>query len=172
MTLQTILLSAAAIVATAVLVATFILPRHVQVERTALIDASATELQALVASNTGYQVFNPYKDTDPALNVELFGPESGVGSGFRFNGKDGKGSQTVAAVVPGRSVTMNIDLGPMGQPVQEFEFEAAGDKTRVTWTMDADMGFNPIGRVIGLFMDGMIGPIFERGLGNLARVTA
>ncbi|KAG1715468.1 hypothetical protein GQR58_000440 [Nymphon striatum] len=30
-----------------------------------------------------------------------------------------------------------------------------GEMLNVTWTMHADMGFNPIGRVMGVFMDGM-----------------
>jgi hypothetical protein len=38
--------------------------------------------------------------------------------------------------------------------------------------MNADMGFNPIGRVMGLFMDGMQGPIFDTGLANLNKALA
>jgi hypothetical protein len=37
--------------------------------------------------------------------------------------------------------------------------------------MDADLGSNPAMRIFGLFMDRMIGKIFQRGLVNLAAAT-
>lgn len=165
MTLMQILATSAAVVA--VLAAgTLLLPRHVNVERQAVIEADAQTVLALAASGEGYQRFNPYKSTDPDLSITLYGPASGVGSGFHFAGKDGKGSQTVAAVT-GDAVHFDIDLGPMGKPKQTIRAEPRDGRTHVVWSMQADMGFNPVGRVMGLFMDRMVGPTFERGLANL-----
>ncbi|RVT86933.1 polyketide cyclase [Rhodobacteraceae bacterium CCMM004] len=165
MTLMQILAGSAAVVA--VLVAsTLLLPRHVHVERQAVIDADAAAVLALAASGEGYQRFNPYSSTDPDLSITLFGPASGVGSGFHFAGKEGKGSQTVSAVTGG-TVHYQIDLGAMGRPQQTIRAEPRADGAHVTWSMQADMGFNPVGRVMGLFMDRMVGPTFERGLANL-----
>lgn len=151
--------------------ASFALPRHVSVERTAKIDATPGEVIALAASNEGYQTFNPYSKLDPDLQIDLYGPIAGVGSGFHFDGKDGTGSQTVADVSADK-VTYAINLGALGQPVQSISAISAASGTQVTWRMDADMGFNPLFRVLGLFMDGMMGPTFELGLENLADVTA
>ena len=39
--------------------------------------------------------------------------------------------------------------------------------TQVTWTMNGDMGANPLYRWMGLFMDKMVGPDFDAGLANL-----
>lgn len=151
--------------------ATFALPRHVSIERSAMIKASPEAVIELAASNTGYQAFNPYKDLDPNLSVKMFGPATGVGSGFAFESKDGAGQQTVASVSADQ-VVFDLDLGPLGQPVQAISAVAVGDATEVTWTMDMDLGLNPVFRVIGLFMDGMIGPNFELGLANIADVAA
>lgn len=142
------------------------LPRHITVTRTATIQAAPEEIVALAASNTGYQTFNPYLTSDPDLRIEMFGPATGVGSGFRFEGKEGKGTQTVAAVA-GNSVRYDIDLGAMGNPTQLISAAPQDTGSRVMWEMHADLGFNPIARVMGLFMNGMIGPTFERGLQNL-----
>ncbi len=147
------------------------LPRHVSIERSAMIDAAPEAVIELAASNTGYQSFNPYKDLDPNLRVEMFGPASGVGSGFSFESKDGAGQQTVSAVTSDQ-VTFAIDLGPMGQPTQAISAVAVNGATEVTWTMDMDLGMNPVFRVMGLFMDGMIGPNSELGLANIAGVAA
>lgn len=152
-------------------IASLALPRHVSIERTAMIDAAPEAIIALAVSNTGYQTFNPYKDLDPNLQVEMFGPASGVGSGFSFESKDGAGQQTVAAVAADQ-VTFDLDLGPLGQPTQAISAIAIDGATEVTWTMDMDLGMNPIFRVMGLFMDGMIGPNFELGLANIADVAA
>ncbi|WP_299154638.1 SRPBCC family protein [uncultured Tateyamaria sp.] len=144
-----------------------LLPRHVHVERQATLAGDADTVLALAASNTGYQRFNPYLSADPDLKIDPFGPETGIGSGFAFDGKDGTGTQVVSAVSPD-AVHYDIDLGAMGQPRQMIAAQAVADGVVVTWSMDADMGFNPVGRVMGLFMDAMIGKTFERGLGNLA----
>jgi len=146
--------------------ATLLLPRHIHVARSATVETEAAVILRLAASGEGYQRFNPYRDTDPDLAITLFGPDTGVGSGFRFEGKEGKGTQTVAAV-DATSVRYNIDLGAMGRPVQMIRAEPRPTGAHVTWTMQADMGFNPIARVMGLFMDRMVGPTLERGLAKL-----
>lgn len=164
------ILAASAGVAVLIVAATLLLPRHVRVERQAVIGADAGAVLSLAASGAGYQRFNPYKSTDPDLSITLFGPASGVGSGFNFKGREGKGSQTVSAVT-GDAVEFDIDLGPMGKPRQTIRAEQRADGAAVTWSMQADMGFNPIARVMGLFMDRMVGPTFERGLTNLEAAT-
>ncbi|MEO0767350.1 MAG: SRPBCC family protein [Pseudomonadota bacterium] len=166
MTLWTILASGAGVVAIAA-AGSLLLPRHVHVEREATLQADPEAVLALAASNTGYQQFNPYLSVDPALKIDPFGPPTGVGSGFAFDGKDGKGTQVVAEVTDA-AVRYDIDLGPMGQPTQMIAVDPVADGVRVTWSLDADMGFNPVGRVMGLFLDGMIGKTLDRGLGNLA----
>ena len=155
----------------ALAVASLALPRHVSIERTAMIDAAPEAVIELAASNTGYQSFNPYRDLDPNLQVEMFGPASGVGSGFSFESKDGAGQQTVASVTA-EQVVFDLDLGPLGQPTQAISAVAVDGATEVTWTMEMDLGMNPVFRVMGLFMDGMIGPNFELGLANIAEVAA
>ena len=155
----------------ALAVAALALPRHVNIERSALIEASPEAVIELAASNAGYQAFNPYKDLDPNLQVKMFGPASGVGSGFSFDSKDGTGQQTVVSVTADR-VVFDLDLGPLGEPKQAISAVAVDGGAQVTWSMDMDLGVNPVFRVMGLFMDGMIGPNFELGLANIADVAA
>ena len=151
--------------------ATLALPRHVSVERVAMLDTAPESVLALAASNEGYQAFTPYLPTDLNVQIDLFGPETGIGSGFHFDGVDGTGSLTVADVTT-EQVTFAIDLGPLGQPTQTISAMPEGEGVQVTWRMEADMGFNPVFRVMGLFMDGMMGPTFELGLENLRQAAA
>jgi hypothetical protein len=107
----------------------------------------------------------------------MFGPASGVGSSFSFQSRDGADQQTVVAVEPNQ-VTFDLDLGPLGQPTQAISAVAVDGRAQVIWSMDRDkdkdmnLGMNPVFRVMGIFMDGMIGPSFEPGLANIADVTA
>lgn len=151
---------------TAIALVALLLPRKVVVTRQADVDLSPEDVIARVASTDGFQTFNPYCTTDPELKITPFGPKDGVGSGFRFEGKEGKGTQTVTEVTANR-VTHLIDLGAMGKPVQIIEAKATATGSRVTWTVTSDMGFNPIFRIFGLFMDRMLGGTYELGLKNI-----
>jgi hypothetical protein len=142
---------------------TMLLPRNVTVQRSGTVAAAPATILALAASNEGYQKFNPYLKADPAMKLEMYGPASGVGSGFKFDSKDGKGTAIVTKV-SADSVEYALDLGSNGKPNQTITAVADGTGSNVTWTMNADMGNNPIGRVVGLFLDGMIGKSFESGL--------
>ncbi|MEL6642113.1 MAG: SRPBCC family protein [Pseudomonadota bacterium] len=139
-------------------------------ERTALIDAAPEAVIEMAASNTGYQSFNPYCTTDPDLQITPFGPDAGVGSGFEFKGKEGKGTQTVTDVTA-TSVTHLIDLGAMGKPVQTIAAKATDSGACVTWSVTSDLGFNPVFRIFGLLMDRMLGKTYELGLRNLAALA-
>lgn len=141
-------------------------PREVRVVRSAPVAAPPADILALAASGDGYQAFNPYRTADPDLRIQTFGPASGVGSGFRFEGRDGSGTQTVEFVSADR-VGYAIDLGVLGRPKQSILALAAPRGSTVTWEMRADLGYNPVARMMGLFLEGMVGPTLEQGLANL-----
>lgn len=162
---MTIVYTIVAIITALVLIA-LLLPRKVVVTREANVALRPEDVIARVASTEGFQTFNPYCTTDPNLKISPFGPAEGVGSGFRFEGKEGKGTQTVTDVSAHR-VTHLIDLGAMGKPEQTIEAKATDTGSRVTWTVTSDMGFNPIFRIFGLFMDRMLGKTYELGLKNI-----
>lgn len=170
MELMTILKIAGGAVAVAV-TATFLLPRTVEVTRSAVLPVEPDAVLALATSTSGFQRFNPYRDSDPDLKITPFGPEAGIGAGFAFDGKGGKGTQTIEAITD-TSVTYAIDMGAMGKPTQWITAKPAEGGTEVTWRVESDMGLNPVFRVFGLFMDGMMGPVFEQGLANLEKTAA
>lgn len=167
--MKLIILAAASIAVIAAVVA--FLPSQFTLTRHALIDATPEEIYPRLTSTEGFQTFNPYKDADDNLKITPFGPESGLGAGFHFDGKDGKGSSTIVALETNRSVTMRIDMGAMGKPVQTLRLEPVGEQTKVTWEVDMQFGMNPAKRVFGLFADKLMGETYQRGLTNLDRVV-
>ncbi len=154
----------------AIVLISLLLPRKVVVIRKADVAMRPEDIIARVASTEGFQTFNPYCTTDPELKITPIGKPEGVGSGFRFEGKEGKGTQTVTEVTA-TSVTHLIDLGSMGKPVQTIQAEATPSGSHVTWTVTSDMGFNPVFRIFGLFMDRMLGKTYELGLKNISALA-
>lgn len=150
----------------------FALPGQARVERSALVPAAPGAVYALLSTSAGFDRMNPFRDADPDLSVSFSGPESGVGAAFSWQGKSGSGSQTIVEAVPDERVVMQLDLGPMGRPLQSFTLAPAPGGTQVTWTLDADLGRNPLRRVFGLFMDRMLGATYDSGLSKLARIAA
>lgn len=149
----------------------FLLPAKARVERSAVVAAAPEAVFPLINSSEGFNRFNPFRDRDPDLKVTYSGPKEGPGASFSWKGKEGSGTQTINSVEDGRRVAMQLDLGAMGRPVQAFTLEPAQGGTKVTWSLDADFGLNPVSRVFGLFMDGMLGPIYVQGLENLSKVV-
>ena len=54
----------------------------------------------------------------------------------------------------------------------DWSFKQNGNKTKVTWTINVGLGYNPIKRIMGnLMLDGKVGPLFEKGLSNLKKIS-
>lgn len=150
----------------------FTLPAARRFERSHIITAQPAEIFARLDGAAGYQTFNPFKAADPKLLIVPFGPDRGVGSGFRFKGKQGSGSQTLIALDPHRSATYRIDIGAFGVSTHTFILAPAESGARVTWRVEAEFGANPAKRLFGAMMERFLGPICEDGLARLeAAVT-
>ncbi|MFT3874127.1 MAG: SRPBCC family protein [Nocardioides sp.] len=142
--------------------------RFTTITRDGTVRGNPEQIVALLASTAGYTEINPYRTGDPALSIEPFGPASGVGAGFAFNGRDGKGTQTVAAV-RADGIDFDIDMGAMGKSRQSIDLTPAQDgATRVTWSAKLDAGHNPVLRIFGLVAHKILGPSLESGIANLA----
>ncbi len=170
MTLTTTMITGGLVLA-AIIAIPFALPSSKTVERSATIQANQHDLFAMIASPREYQKFNPYHDTDPDLEIKFNEVEQGIGAGFAFKGKEGKGIQTITALEEDKKVTMLIDLGSMGKPVQTFTLSPAEGGTKVVWSTTSEFGMNPIGRVFGLFLENMLGETYERGLKNMEKAA-
>lgn len=154
--------------------AAYMLPRQVHVDRSITIDAPR---EAVFPHLEGYQTFNkwsPWFELDPNAKYTYSGPATGVGAKMSWVGDPsalGSGSQTITAVHPIDRVATDVDFGQGSIAKQVISVSAAGAGTKVTWGIDIDLGMNPISRYFGLAMDGMVGKDFDKGLGNLKKLV-
>ena len=146
-----------------------LLPRHVVVTRSVTINRPASLVYATVNSFVLFPKWSPWQDLDPNMSQTTEGPRDGVGAKLVWKGNDkvGSGTQLITASMPDQSVASDLDFGDMGAAKSLVTLTPDGSGTRATWSVDVDMGANPIGHYVGLTMDGMLGKDFASGLGKL-----
>jgi effector-binding domain-containing protein len=108
------------------------------------------------------------------MKVEFSEKPSGKGAWYKWTSdhKDvGNGKLTISEAKPSEYVKTEMDFMENGTGSAEFFLRPVETGTEVKWTMDTDMGMNPIGKIVGLFMDKMIGSDYEKGLKQLDSVA-
>ena len=137
--------------------------------RSTTVAAPADKVYALIADPREWKRWTVWNQRDPAMQIAYSGPTSGAGAGWAWKSKsEGDGKMTFTAAELNRRVGYELffpDFGTTSTGALELAAEGAG--TKVTWSMNGDMGSNPLFRWLALFGDRMVGPDFEAGLANL-----
>ncbi len=159
-------------------VAGYLLPKQVHVERSVTIERPTAMMFELL---NGYRYFNqwsPWADRDPDAEFVISGPESGVGARMSWIGDPhlvGSGWQEIVASKPYEQINIKLDFDAQGIADTGFILEPAGDATRVTWFFDSDLTEGGkfldsfLARYFGLLFDRWVGGDYEKGLANLKR---
>ena len=151
------------------LVIGWFLPSTFQVARSVDVAAPPEKVYALVADPRGWRRWSVWNQRDPAMQITYSGPPSGTGAKWEWKSKSqGDGAMTFTAAEPPRRVAFDLYFPDFGTTSKgELAFEPRGATTHVTWTMNGDMGKNPLFHWMALAADGMIGKDFEAGLAGL-----
>jgi hypothetical protein len=126
---------------------------------------------ALIDDLHGFNRWNPFAQSDPALKIVYSGPPSGRGAAYAWDGaaKSGQGRMEITDSSPPSQVIMKLDFSKPFEAHNQVKFLVIpeGSTTRVTWTMT---GRNPfLHKLMGTIfnMDKMVGGEFDKGLANL-----
>lgn len=143
------------------------------VVRSVDIAAPPDKVYALVADPRAWKQWSAWNRRDPAMAIEYSGPPSGAGAKWAWkSASQGDGEMSFTAAEPPSRVAYDLFFPDFGTTsTGELAFAAEGGGTRVRWTMNGDMGRNPINRWFALFADGMVGKDFDEGLTNLKAVA-
>ena len=148
----------------------FMFPSKVHVERATVINQPKEKVFAYVNNLHNFNSWSPWHDMDTAATYTFEGPETGVGAAMKWesNNKDvGKGMMKFVEVVDGQMIREELSFMDEGSAFATFTFAPEEAGTRVTWAFEFEVGMNPLLRIIGKFMDGMVGKDFEKGLARL-----
>lgn len=160
----------AALVLLLVLVA-FVLPSRYHVERSIVINAPASAVFPRVADMREWKHWTVWHERDPEIKNTYSPEQLVVGAWSEWDSKkEGKGKATVLALEPNQRAVYRLEFPDFGSiSTGAFVLTAEGGATRLVWSDEGDLGYNPINRWFGLFLDQLIGGDFEAGLAKLKR---
>ena len=159
-----------------IVVVGFLSPKNVHVERSMTMNADANTVFAQVNELRNWDNWSTWAQIDPDGTEWTYSDSAATGKDAWYSWKSehknvGNGKLTILESDKPNSIKTQIDFEGQGTSNGAWVFEPTKDGTKVTWSMDIDMGNNPIGRIMGLMMDGMIGSDFEKGLTNMKKVV-
>ncbi|MDH5247051.1 MAG: SRPBCC family protein [Betaproteobacteria bacterium] len=169
--MQKSLYASGAFVAVLILIG-FLLPRHSRVEVSALVDAPAATVFALVNDFRRVELWASRTATDPNARVIFSGPPRGVGATVTWDGVvAGSGTQTIVESRPYEHLATTINPGEAGEAHTWFDIGREDGATRVTWGFAHDHGFNLVGRYLALLLTGVVRREFETGIAALEELA-
>jgi effector-binding domain-containing protein len=152
----------------------FFLPMTYHVERSTVMKGDKAVIYDLTSNLSKWDLWTPWtKKTDSTGVFELVGPDGQVGTLRKWDGKViGNGQMTLTQLVPGELVAYDLSFQKGKYNSKgKLIIEAIGDSTKVSWTDEGNLGYNPISRYMGLFMTKMMAPEFDKGLAKLKKVV-
>lgn len=139
------------------------------VSRSVSIAAPPDKVYGLVADPRRWKEWTVWNRRDPQMQMEYSGPPSGAGAGWAWKSKsEGDGRMTFTAAQAPTRVAYELffpDFGTTSTGDVTLAPDSGG--TKVTWSINGDMGANPLMRWFALGADSMVGKDFAEGLAGL-----
>lgn len=167
--LKRVLLSLAILIVSVFLILPALLPSEFNVERSTVIKKDRSDIYSRIVNLESWPEWDPWFEMEPTAEVSFDGIPGVVGSSSSWSGdKVGSGKQTLTKLIAPEYIQTELEFfTPQPSKATGFwTFTESPEGTLVTWGMKGKLDY-PIGRLMGLFMDDMIGKPFEKGLNNL-----
>lgn len=168
-----------AIVAALFLVVGILLPSSRSLSESAETNRKMTIVYDTISSFNRFSDWHPLVLRDPDAEIEISGPESGVGARLEYSSDAsgiGEGSWEIVAAEPNKSVTYELTSPEPGTNKRTtFTLQPTGRSGRnveITQTYNVDYGWNLIGRYAGLYVSSNIGQDMRIGLSRLSNMLA
>jgi effector-binding domain-containing protein len=152
----------------------FFLPSKVHVERSLEMKAKPEIAFALVNNLKSWEEWSPWHKIDPQMKLVYSTITEGANASYSWTSdhdKVGNGRLTILESSPSTHIKTQLNFGNMSPSYADFNFTPTADGVKVIWTMDADMGMNPVARYFGLMIDKMMGPDYEKGLAGIKELA-
>ena len=150
----------------------FLLPSKTHVERSMVIAAHPNQIFPLINQLNKWVEWSPWHKKDTTAQYTYNEIPAGVGAYNKWisaHPEVGNGTMQIIESVSDTFLKIQMNMEGMGISYSTFKLSETDAGTLVTWIMDADgegmpLYFVPIAKYYNLFMDGMLGAEFERGL--------
>lgn len=147
----------------------FFLPSRYKVSRSVVIAAPPGAVYDVVADLRTWEDWTRWTAAvDKSLKRQYSGRPGEEGQKLRWaSSAMGSGEMVVTYAKRPEFLEYDLKLDDGYRSRGQFAFEKTAGGTRVTWTVQGDLGSNLPGRYFALGFDSMIGDDFEQGLANL-----
>ena len=149
----------------------YFLPDHFEVSREIVVEGDAGYIQAELDNFHHWnEHWSPWVKMDPGMSIRYDGPERGAGAFMHWKGNESGEGELKVLYSTEDSVGYSMHMLDFGvKSVGKFELIPQGNATKVVWTNVGKLAFWE--RPFGLFMDGMMGPDFEKGLVQIKQLV-
>jgi len=170
------LLTALLVLAAAVIVIGLLLPSHLVVSRSLVIDAPPARVYETINDVRHLGALLPLTAGAGDIVYSYPGPMSGVGARLEWQSAGlgiGAGSLEITAALEDRRIEMQV-RPDRDRPALEnwLQLQPRDGGTRVEWGMRGDYGWDLIGRYNAVLFDDAIGAQLARGLERLRETVA
>lgn len=117
--------------------------------------------------------WSPWEQNDSTMVTKFGETTKGSGASYSWTSENsGNGEIYYSEVVENQLIETELRFGPdEDNPGQGLLiFSPVSDGIQVTWEMHTNMGNNPFMRLMGRYMDDIVGPTFEQGLDNVKEI--
>jgi ribosome-associated toxin RatA of RatAB toxin-antitoxin module len=148
-----------------------LIPSSVKISRGVMIDADSVTVYNMINDVNTWKNWYPWITTDSGVLVQISPQTTGRGSFFKWTSfnKKSAGTITVTMVKP-QLIGLHYDikeLNPADGGFRIMTVNTDNKQTQVQWFMEYKLKWYPWERFYGIFIDYMIGPVFDQGLQNL-----
>lgn len=148
--------------------------RVIILKRSIVIDAEPSTIFPFILLLKEQIKWNPWSLRDPNIQKTFSEKDGEIGSSYSWKGnkKVGEGSMSITSIVPNKSCSVDLNFGSRGIAMAELALESRGtSQTVVSWTLESDMGVNPLMRAFSPLMKKMVGKDYDEGLNNLKKIV-
>jgi hypothetical protein len=141
-----------------------------QVERARIIHTTPKEAFELVNNLHHWKYWSPWHQVDPEAEWTYNDIPSGKGASYTWKSKIlsvGEGRLTITESKPYQYIITEMDFGPKGIATSKIYFDHVPEGVQVKWTLDNEIGWNPVGKYVSIFMKGLISKSYDEGLKNM-----
>jgi Polyketide cyclase / dehydrase and lipid transport len=152
-----------------------LLPGKSHVERQIDIAAPSATIYAQINELKNWVNWSPWHKMDPNAKWMYSAPSTaGIGAWYTWEGDKktvGSGKMTILDADSLKMMHCKMEFQGEADSFADFKLTAKDSTaTSIVWTLDTDLGFNPMTRWFGLAMNTFVGPDYEKGLANLKTV--
>lgn len=156
------------------LVASALMPRSYNVEKTIIIRKPAKDVMSHVGNFNDYAAWNPWQKMEPTATKNITGTPSTIGHRYEWHGKKiGVGSLTINGIDDKHIHLDLVFLKPWKSQAKDnwlFESWGDGNETKVTWQNSGQLPW-PMARLMGPMINKNLNHQFGVGLDNLKKMS-